>query len=209
MSRTANAGVLEAAWNPWMLDGGPGEYQMGKRPAAYLRQHVGLLPGGRVLDAPAGEGRNAVYLAEQGFEVDAVDISEPELRKARELAADRGVGISTRVVNLESADLGTDRYDAVTHFYYLERRFVPALRRALKPGGVVIFETYTVENMAIASARGPRKRPYLLEKGEARRLFGDFEILRYVERRTWHGAVASLVARKPMDSAVHRLGRAA
>jgi len=171
-------------------------YVYGKEPVELLRKNVALLPNGKALDLAAGEGRNAVFLAKNGFEVDAVDLSPVGLRKAEALAAEREVRINTIVADLEDYDLGTSRYDVVTNLYYLQRSLIPRIKRALKPGGVVVFEMYTVDNLTIPGSHGPKDRALLLEPGELRRMFDDFETLHGSETKDDKRAVASLVARK-------------
>lgn len=173
------------------------DYVYGTEPVDFLKENIGLLPGGRALDLATGEGRNAVFLAEKGYTVYAVDISPVGLKKARALAAERGVEIRTIAADLESYDLGADLYDVITNFYYLQRNLTPRIKKALKPGGVVIYETYTFENLDVPGAHGPRNKEYLLEPGELRKMFADFEIVHYSETRNKEKAVASLIARKP------------
>lgn len=184
----------QARWDAMYSESG---YFMGKEPARFLEKNVGLLPKGRALDLAAGEGRNAVFLAQHGFRVDAVDISPVGLKKAEALARERGVEIETIVANLEEYDLGFERYDVVANFYYLQRDLTPKIKRALKPGGVVIYETFTLRHLEIDGARGPGRREYYLEVGELKRMFDDFEILHWSETRDVSKAVASLIARKP------------
>lgn len=172
-------------------------YVYGKEPVEFLAKHVGLLPKGKALDLAAGEGRNAVFLAQNGFEVDAVDISPVGLKKAEALAAERGVRIRTVVADLEDYDLGTERYDVITNLYYLQRSLIPKIQRSLKPGGVVVFEMFTVDNLGIPGAHGPKDRAWLLEPGELRRLFEGYEVLRWSETKDEKKAAASLLARKP------------
>ena len=172
-------------------------YFMGRKPVPLLVRNLGLLPKGRALDLAAGEGRHAVFLAQQGFQVDAVDISPVGLRKAEAFAKERGVEINTIVANLEEWDLGVERYEVVANFYYLQRDLTEKIKRALKPGGIVIYETYTVKHLEIPGAGGPSERKYCLEMGELRKMFEDFEILHWSETRDAHRAIASLVARKP------------
>ncbi len=162
------------------------EYALGVEPAAFLKEHIGKLGAGRALDIAAGEGRNAVFLAQHGFTVDAVDISPVGLRKAEALAQKRGVEIKTIEANLEDYELGAARYELVAVFYYLQRDLTPKIKRALKPGGLVVYETYNVDH-------GSMSRKYLLKKGELKKMFEDFDILHYAEE----GAVSSLIARKP------------
>ncbi|MEE8425232.1 MAG: class I SAM-dependent methyltransferase [Elusimicrobiota bacterium] len=162
------------------------EYALGVEPAAFLKENLGKLGTGHALDIAAGEGRNAVFLAQHGFTVDAVDISPVGLRKAEALAKKRGVKIKTVEANLEDYELGAARYELVVNFYYLQRDLSPKIKRALKPGGLVVFETYNVNHKSMS-------RDYLLELGELKEMFAGYEILHYSEE----GAVSSLIARKP------------
>ena len=172
-------------------------YVYGKEPVEFLARNVALLPKGKALDLAAGEGRNAVFLAQNGFEVDAVDISPVGLKKAEALAAERGVRIRTIAADLEDFDLGTERYEVISNLYYLQRSLIPRIKRALKPGGVVVFEMFTLDNLGIPGAHGPKDRNWLLEPGELRRLFDGFEVLRWSETKDDKKAAASLLARKP------------
>lgn len=162
------------------------EYAFGVEPTAFLKENIGKLGTGRALDIAAGEGRNAVFLAQHGFTVDAVDISPVGLRKAEALAKKLGVEIKTIEANLEDYELGAARYELVAVFYYLQRDLTPKIKRALKPGGLVVYETHNVDHDSVS-------RKYLLEKGELKKMFEGFEILHYAEE----GAVSSLIARKP------------
>lgn len=174
-----------------------GLYRFGTEPVPLLQEYRHVLPEtGRALDIAAGEGRNAVYLAQLGLDVDAVDISEVGLKKAETLARQRGVSINTVVADLEDYSLGTNQYDVIVDFYYLQRDLIPQMKQALKPGGVVLFETYTVEFLTMPEGKGFR-REYLLERGELRKMFEEFTILHYAERKGSDKAIAQLVARKP------------
>ncbi|MHC4952737.1 MAG: class I SAM-dependent methyltransferase [Planctomycetota bacterium] len=174
-----------------------GERCAGQEPAALLRSHERHLPrGGRALDVAAGAGRNAVFLARRGLSVDAVDRSGAGLARAAELAREEGVTIHTIVADLVDYDLGSETYDVVVNFHYLQRDLVPRIRRALRPGGLVVFETYTAQQLEIPGARGPSNPDFLLAPGELEAMFAGFEILFSAETVTEKRAVASLVARK-------------
>jgi 2-polyprenyl-3-methyl-5-hydroxy-6-metoxy-1,4-benzoquinol methylase len=173
------------------------EYIHGKDPARFLEENVALLPSrARALDVAAGEGRNAVFLARQGLEVDAIDISEVGLEKARRLADEAAVAIDTIFADLTEYALPIEEYDLVVVFNYLERDLIGDIKGALKPGGIVVYETYTVQHLDIPHGHA-MKREYLLEPGELREFFEDFEIIEYRETTAEHRAVASLIARKP------------
>ncbi len=170
-------------------------------PDPFLKRHIGSLPGGNALDLAAGEGRNAVFLAEHGFEVEAVDISPVGLRNARRLARTRGVRIKTVAADLDSFPIGREQYDLILDFYFLDRRLIPRIKRGLKKGGMLVFQTYLAEHRSLAPA-GPTNPKYYLKPNELLRLFQDFRILFYREGTFREGgkkkAIASMIAEKPL-----------
>ena len=146
-----------------------------------------IRPGGRVLSLGEGEGRNAVWLAEHGFSVDAVDASAVGLEKARELAARRGVRIRTQVDDLATYLPETGAYDAlVLVFVHLPptiRSLVHAAgARALRPGGVLIIEAFTPLQLGRPSG-GPRQADLLYEVATLRSDFPgvDWQVLEEAE----------------------------
>jgi tellurite methyltransferase len=171
------------------------DYVFGKDPAAFLVEQVSKLPKGRALDIATGEGRNAVYLAKKGFQVEGVDISRVGLRKAKRLAAENGVKIQTTNADLNKYKIKPDTYSVILNFYYLQRNLFPQIKAGLKKGGVVVFETHTMEHLKNPGASS-WERDYLLEPGELKKAFSDFEILHYSETNDGKNAIASLVARK-------------
>ena len=178
----------------WDAKYGSPERTAAVEPAEFLKKNLSLLPKGVALDIAAGEGRNAVFLAESGFTVDAVDISPVGLAKAESLAAARGVTVHTIVANLEEFDFGKSHYDVIVNFSYLDRQLAPKIERALRPGGVLIFETFTVDQMDLPG--GPKNPDYLIGHEELRQLFRGLDVLHDSKTRTDTRAVASLIARK-------------
>jgi len=172
---------------------------LGTEPNPFLRKHIRLLPRGKALDVAAGEGRNAVFLAQHGFDVEAVDISKEGLSKARNLAKAKGVKIKTVFADLDHYPIENERYDLMTDFYFLDRRLIPRIKKGLKKGGRVVFETYLTEHSNICS-EGPRNPKYLLKPNELLTLFKGFRILSYREGIFREGgkkkAIASLIAKK-------------
>lgn len=183
----------------WEKRFGRKEFALGKEPNPFLKRHIHLLPKGRALDVATGEGRNAVFLAQNGFEVDAVDISEKGLKKARKLAREKGVKINTFLVDLDRYQIEKERYDLIANFYFLKRRLIPRIRKGLKKGGKVILETYLLQHRTLAVG-GPKQAKYFLKPNEPLRLFRNFRILFYREGIFNEGgrkkAVASLIAEK-------------
>lgn len=172
------------------------DYVFGKDPASFLVQQVSRLPKGKALDIAVGEGRNAVFLAKKGFSVVGVDISLVGLKKASRLAAENGVKIQTINADLNTYKIKADTYSVILNFYYLQRSLLPQIKDGLKKGGVVVFETHTTDQLKLVK-QGSWEKEFLLEPGELRKTFSDFEILHYSETNDGKNAVASLVARKP------------
>ena len=171
-------------------------------PAAFLVEHHHLLPErGRGLDVAMGTGRNALYLASLGYEVTGIDVSGVAVERCREEAERRGLRIEAVQADLGSYRLPSEAYDVIIDFYYLQRELAPALVAALRPGGVLVFESFTTEQRRFGW--GPQQEEFLLRPGELRTLFPGLEELVYreglVESQSGRGtkAVAGLVARKP------------
>ena len=153
-------------------------------PAQFLKDSLPLLPPGRALDIACGRGRNTLYLAAHGFTVDAVDRDEQALGDLKAAAAQHGLtSIAVRAMELEDAarppELPTAGYDLILGFFYLHRPLFPALRQALKPGGVLVYETFLVDNHL--RRQHPRRREYCLEHNELLDLAHGLRILRYDE----------------------------
>jgi tellurite methyltransferase len=183
----------------WDKRFGRKEFALGKEPNPFLKKHIRLLPKGKALDMATGEGRNAVFLAQHGFEVNAVDISERGLKKVKKLAREKGVKINTFLVDLDQYPIEKERYDLIANFYFLKRRLIPRIKKGLKKGGRVIFETYLLEHRTLGTG-GPKQAKYFLKPNELLHLFQDFRVLFYREgifREGGRGkAVASLIAEK-------------
>lgn len=170
----------------------------GGRVNIFLKRNMGLLPKGRVMDIASGEGRNAVFLAQQGFTVEAVDISAAGLKNLRALARAAGVRVRTILADLDDYRIEKEAYDLISSFYFLDRDLIPKIREGLKKGGKVIFETYLKEQKNLGG--GPQNPAYLLRPNELLRLFRGWRILRYREGIFREGgrkkAIASLIAEK-------------
>ena len=178
-------------------------FALGTEANPFLRKHIHLLPKGKALDIAAGEGKNAVFLAHHGFDVEAVDISKFALKKARKLAKENGVKIRTFQADLDHYPIEGGRYDLITDFYFLDRRLIPRIKRGLKKGGRAVFETYLKEEKSLSND-GPKNPRYLLKPNELLTLFRGFRILFYREGIFKEGgsrkAIASLIAEKVKTS---------
>ena len=169
-------------------------------PADWLVEHGALLGGGgRALDVACGDGRNALYLARLGFEVDAVDVSDVTIDALRDAAPVRAPAVHPRVVDLEREPLPEGEYDVVVNFNYLQRDLFGALARALRPGGWLVFETFARAH--VDELGKPMNPAYVLDDNELLRAFAGLRVRRYregvVEREDGARGVASLVAQRP------------
>ncbi|HEX2714774.1 MAG TPA: class I SAM-dependent methyltransferase [Candidatus Acidoferrales bacterium] len=191
---------------------------VGAEPAAFLRDVLPLLPRGRALDLAMGAGRNAVFLASNAWQVTGVDYSKVALEKAASLAREHGlsihwaaelqhelparrVGLLLVEADLECGNFPPGQFELVVCFYYLQRSLFPLIERALAPGGMVVYETYTLDRPA--SAGGPRNPEYLLCQHELLGAFVSLETVFYRELQAGKG-IASLLARKPKTVSLSR-----
>jgi SAM-dependent methyltransferase len=178
-------------------------YRSGSRPhdgppSSLLRRWLPKAAPPRALDVATGLGRNALQLARAGYRVDAVDISPTALREAARRARREGLrGIRWIIADLDRWRPERGRYDVVVNAFFLNRRLFPALRAAVRPGGVLIFETHLAADETDGSA-GPK---YRLRRGELRRALRGWDVLyakdglcRAEGRRV---ALGRIVARRP------------
>ncbi len=165
-------------------------------PAGWLLDNADLLrPGMRVADVAAGRGRHALLLAAAGFHVTAFDRDAEAMARVSDQAGRCGWSLTTvvRDLEVEGVDLGEAAFDAVVVTHYLHRPLVPAIVRALAPGGILVYETFTT---AQAHRGKPTNPAFLLEPGELPRLVAPLEVLRAREGDVDGRMVASVVARK-------------
>ncbi len=188
------------------------ELAYGEAPNEFLVQKVKeLVPSGTCLCLAEGQGRNAVWLAQQGFEVTAVDQSETGLGVARDFADQRGVAIHTQAADLADYDLGEAKWDNIISIF---AHVPPALRKdvharvvkALKPGGALLLEAYTPDNLTTSGKGGPGEASMMMTLVELREELQGLdievgqEVLRDVNEGKYHqgeGAVVQVIARKP------------
>lgn len=170
-----------------------------RNPRHLVTSHQDLLPrGGLILDAACGTTSTGRYLAARGWRVIAVDVSLTALQLARARAGKEHLPISFAVMDLMDPWLPAAHFDVILNLYFLSRPLWAHYREALKPGGLLFFETYLSEG-----ASNPER---YLKSQELRRNFEDWEIIHYLEverhvrsRNGMDGTrwSAQLVARKP------------
>ena len=167
----------------------------GLEPARLLVENVELLPKGRALDVAMGAGQNAIFLAKMGFDVEGVDISAEAVNTALSSARNAGVTIRVQVADLEgNYHVEKGVYDVIICFNYLQRSLIPQIKDGLRKGGMVVYETFIVDQTQFGK---PRNTEYLLKHNELLNMFRNFRCLYYregiVESRK---AVASIIAEK-------------
>jgi tellurite methyltransferase len=162
------------------------------QPASFLRQvfesDAWQLPRGRALDIACGKGRNSLYLAELGFEVVAMDISAVALAEGRKRAELQQLRIDWRQTDLEDVRLDDAAFDLIVNVNYLQRALIRQIKRALKPGGHVIYETYLIDQKELGHPKNP---DYLLRHNELLEQFRDFRVLFYHEGKFSEGGEVS------------------
>lgn len=166
-----------------------------------VSQHDRLLPAtGLALDVACGDGRNAVWMARRGLAVDAIDIAHGALQRLVTVARRERLAVHAIQADLERFPLPVDRYTLVVNVRYLQRSLLPALRRAVRPGGLIAFETFLRDQARIGHVRNAS---FLLDPGELRAGFAGFEAL--VDDEGLHETpegpayLARLLARRPLD----------
>jgi hypothetical protein len=175
-----------------------GEYLYGKEPLKFLKEKLDILVRGKALVLAMGEGRNAVFLAGNGFDVDGCDVSEKAVEKARLFSQESGVTLNAFVADLEEYKIPVNTYDLITCFYYTQRDLIPQIKEGLKNGGMVMIETYSIDQLKYGKdAPGPKNPAYLLKHNELLDSFRDFRILYYREGEiAEQKSVVSLIAQK-------------
>ena len=169
--------------------------ETGLEPAQFLVGNLELLPAGRALDVAMGGGRNTVYLARMGFDVEGVDVSLEAVNDALKLAREVGVTIRAQIADLEgNYHIEKGAYDVIICFNYLQRSLIPQIKDGLRKGGTVVYETFIVDQAQFGKPRNP---DYLLKHNEFLDMFHDFRCLRYREGiMEGRKAIASIVAQK-------------
>ena len=187
------------------------EYAYGTQPNEYLAAMVGRLASGRVLCLGEGEGRNAVWLAQRGFEVTALDASAVGLEKAQRLARERGVRIATVHADLAEYTIQPESWSSIVSIFC---HLPPPLRRevhrqavtGLHAGGTLLLEAYTTEQLGYKTG-GPPVAEMMMDLDTLRRELHGMELLlareklREIHEGEFHnglGAVVQILARKPV-----------
>ena len=174
-------------------------------PSSFLTEQQHHLPKGKILDVASGHGRNALYLASLGYSVTAIDRDEKALQAIQQsIHNSNSFPVDIHVQDLEdgspnSLNLGTARYEGIIVFFYLYRPLFPALLRALKPGGVLVYETFLIDNYRVH--HHPRRQEFCLQPNELFQLTQRLRIMHYQEGANPPDSIftARLVAKKEIS----------
>lgn len=182
----------------WEERYGQGGYLFGKEPALVLKNHVAALKKGKALDVAMGEGRNAVFLAQNGFQVQGLDASPKAVEKAKALAAERGVPIDAKVQNLDFYLMPLMGFDTIVMSYFRPLpRFFSEIRRGLAMGGTLALEAYTVEHYKTQSPPSPvLDFEDCYKPNEVLGHLKDFHLLYYKEMREGQSHLVQAIAQK-------------
>jgi SAM-dependent methyltransferase len=187
------------------------EYLFGTEPNVWLKEHAGVWPvGGRLLCVADGEGRNSVWLARQGFAVDAFDIAEVGVAKARRLAQQHGVAVNYSVADCEAYAWPQGTCDGVAAIFVqfadpaARQRLFMRMVASLKPGGTLMLQGYTPKQLEYGTG-GPPHASHLYTPQLLREAFGGLQIVELREyeaemaegnRHRGRSALIGLVARR-------------
>lgn len=172
----------------WNTKFGQTEYAYGTEPNDYLKEKLEGLKPGAILFGAEGEGRNAVYAAQQGWQVSAFDISEAGQQKALRLAEKKQVSIDYKLGELDKLGYQAEQFDAIALIYAhfppnIRPGYLKLLNGYLKKGGTLIFEAFSEDHLEYKkknpSVGGPENVDYLFSLEELKSNFTDYEILEF------------------------------
>jgi SAM-dependent methyltransferase len=193
----------------WEQRYGAAEYIYGTEPNDFLRTSVDGFTPGRALCYADGEGRNSVFLAEQGWQVSAIDLTESGVAKTHRLAAERGVTVDAQVADLADYDPGESQWDLIVSIFAhtpppIRTRVHNAIATALAPGGHLVLEAYTPDQIGRGTG-GPPVPELTMTLDELRRDITGLELVHAAELErpvvegpghTGVGAVVQVIARR-------------
>jgi len=169
------------------------------QPNAFLVEMTKSLSPGKALDVGMGQGRNAVYLAQQGWDVTGFDPADQAVAAAQDQARRLGVKLTTLVLRDDEFDFGTEQWNLIGLIYVGVRRVVSHLHEALRPGGFVVVEGFHREAAKTAAISGG----VVFDTNELHRLFDRLRIVRYEDTEgigdfgLWNTRIVRLCAQKP------------
>ncbi len=197
IGKTIDAKDTASRWNKVYQSSNPEALNIAK----ILRVNDYLLPAsGTALDLASGIGANAIYLAKKGLKTQAWDISDEAIRKINAYAKENKLPLSGKIKNLVEGPLKEASFDVIIVVHYLDRELATDIINALNPGGLLFYQTFTLEKTTFA---GPKNPDFLLKPNELLSLFAPLRVISYREDSDQGDLSqglrdeAMLVARKP------------
>lgn len=161
-------------WNARYQDGA---YETIIHPSVFLESHAHLLPKGRTLDLACGAGRNALFLAGLGHDVDAVDISSVALTRGKQRAEAEGLAINWIEADLESGFEAAERYDLIVNIRYVYLDLLRSLIPTLNTGGVLLVEQHLAWPQDNVELIGPKNAAFRVQPGALEQITQGMEVL--------------------------------
>lgn len=176
-------------------------YKSGKAPSAFLEEMLPRLQKGLVLDVAMGEGENAVYLAQKGYQVKGFDISEVAIERAKGLARDTGVSIIAEKADADMFLLKVMEYDSIVMVGYKPQtdRFFPEMVKALKQGGTILIDAYHTDEMDEAISKDEYYKNNFYRSNELLKHLKDLRVLHYREGLIDGKERVQILAQKYLD----------
>jgi tellurite methyltransferase len=182
-------------------------FAKGKAPNDFLHQMLPRLEKGKVLDVGMGEGQNAVYLAQKGFQVKGFDISKVAIDHARHMAKECSVSIDAQIADLDLYLFGIMEYDSIimTRFRPTVTRYYSSIVTALKQGGTLLIDSYGVPEMGEAIGSDESHRNFYFHSNEILKQLQGMRVLFYQEGKVDGHHVVQCLAQKPLDKDAAKL----
>ena len=150
---------------------------------------------GKALDIAMGKGRNSIYLAQQGYEVDGIEISKESIEECKKRIEKLHLPITIKESDLEKMILPENRYDLIVCFFYLQRDLFPQIKKSLKKDGFVVYETFLIDQHLKHGS--PRRVEFCLGHNELLNFFREFRVHFYEEGEGEDGKItARIIAEK-------------
>lgn len=174
------------------------KYLFGKEPVLLLKNYLSILKPGKAVEIACGEGRNSVFLAQNGFQIEGVDCSKNAIEKAKKLAAEKNATAEFKTQNLDFFLMPLMKYDTIVMTYYRpQARFFSEVRRGLVAGGTFALEAYTVDHLRAQNVPNPNiDFEDCFKPNEVLSHLKDFHVLLYKEIPEGNSHTVQVIAKK-------------
>jgi len=164
-------------------------------PSSFLKRIFLYQHHGRALDVAMGRGRNSIFLAQNGYVVDGIEISKESITECQKTVESEHLPVTVIESDLEKISLPENYYDLVICFFYLQRNLIPQIRSTLKKEGFIVYETFLIDQHLKHGS--PKRKEFCLEHNELLGFFKEFRVLYYEEGGGEDGKItARIIAQK-------------